>query len=163
MPREVGFSPDDRRLYILDRTHRVQVFTREGRFINGWATPPGQLGNPRGLDIGPDGNIYVADTHNSEILVYSPEGRLVRKWGRPGKGPGEFIAVTDVAQDSKGCVWTSEYGSYNDRIQKFDSTGKLLFQVGHFGSAPGQFSRPQGVAIGKGDRVFVADAVNLRI
>ena len=26
MPREVGFSPDGKRLYILDRSHRVPGF-----------------------------------------------------------------------------------------------------------------------------------------
>src|SRR5688572_10507355 len=76
MPREVGFSPDGSRLYVLDRSHRVQVFTPEGRWIHGWPTPVGTRGNPRGLDVDPEGRVYVADTHNSQILVYSPEGEL---------------------------------------------------------------------------------------
>ena len=33
MPREVGFSPDGSRLYILDRSHRVQVFRPDGSQI----------------------------------------------------------------------------------------------------------------------------------
>jgi len=163
MPREVGFSPDGSRLYILDRSHRVQVFAPDGRFITMWNTPPGQLGNPRGLDVAPDGTLFVADTHNSGILVYSPEGRLLRKWGRPGRAPGQFISVTDVALDSRGDLWACEYGASNDRVQKFDAAGHCMVTFGKFGSGVGEFSRPQGIAIDDRDRVYVADAVNHRV
>jgi DNA-binding beta-propeller fold protein YncE len=166
MPREVGFSPDGSQIYILDRTHRVQAFTPSGKFLKMWKTPLGSNGNPRGLDVAPDGSIYVADTHNSQIVVYSPEGKLLRKWGRYGKAPGEFISVTDVALDSQGNVWTCEYGEYNDRVQKFDAHGKPVLSFGKFGeppAKPGEFSRPQGIAVDRHDRLYVADAVNHRI
>jgi DNA-binding beta-propeller fold protein YncE len=164
MPREVGFSPDGRRLYVLDRSHRVQVFAAaDGGHIDTWPTPVGTNGNPRGLDVAPNGDVYVADTHNSQILVFSADGKLRRKWGHRGTGPGEFIAVTDVALDSKGNAWTCEYGGYSDRIQKFDPRGRHLLTVGTFGSGAGQFSRPQGIAVDRKDRVYVADAVNHRI
>ena len=163
MPREVGFSPDGRQMYLLDRSQRLQVFSPEGEFLRLWATPYCKLGNPRGLAVDPAGRIYVADTHNSEVLVYSPEGALLRKWGRRGKKSGEFICVTDVAVDSHGSVWTCEYGEYNDRIQKFDPAGKPLWSYGTFGTGRAQFSRPQGIAIDKRDYVYIADAVNHRI
>ncbi len=163
MPRGIGFSPDGRLLYLLDRSHRVQVFTRGGNYVRGWITPPGVNGNPRGLDVDRAGNVYVADTHNSQVLVYSPDGRLLRKWGRMGKDPGQFINVTDLALDSKGCLWTCEYGSYHDRLQKFTTGGRFLLAVGTCGDRPGQFSRPQGVAVDRNDQLFVADAVNHRI
>lgn len=164
MPREVGFSPDGKELYILDRSHRVQAFTPSGEFLRMWPTPYGPLGNPRGLDVDKAGHIYVADTHNSQILVYTPQGKLIRKWGRYGKAPGQFISVTDVSLDPDGNVWTCEYGAYNDRIQKFTPEGKHLLTVGKFGDAPGEFSRPQGIAVDPRDgRVYVADAVNHRI
>jgi DNA-binding beta-propeller fold protein YncE len=163
MPREIGFSPDQREMYILDRSHRVQVFDREGGFLRLWNTPEGVWGNPRGLDVGSDGTVYVADTHNSQVLTYSPDGRLLRRLGRRGKAPGEFMAVTDVAIDPDGCLWTCEYGGSNDRIQKFDAAGKVLLTSGGFGSEPGRFSRPQGITAGPDHRIFVADAVNHRV
>jgi DNA-binding beta-propeller fold protein YncE len=163
MPREVGFSPDGSRLYILDRSHRVQVFRPDGTFVTGWATPPGQLGNPRGLDVDNKGNLYVADTHNSQILVYTPEGKLLRKWGKSGKAPGEFISVTDVTVAPNGNIWTCEYGSYNDRIQEFTPEGKHLLTYGTFGNGKEQLSRPQGIAVDHEGLLYVADAVNHRV
>jgi DNA-binding beta-propeller fold protein YncE len=141
----------------------VQVFDAAGRFLRLWWTPEGTLGNPRGLDVGPDGRVYVADTHNNQVLVYSPDGLLERRWGSLGTGPGQFVCVTDVAVDPDGNVWTCEYGDYNDRVQKFTGEGRFLLSVGTFGRAPGEFSRPQGLAAHPDGRIFVADAVNHRV
>jgi tripartite motif-containing protein 71 len=164
MPREVAFAPDGSELYILDRSHRVQVFSPEGRYLRGWQTPFGPLGNPRGMDVDKRGRLYVADTHNSQILVYDRTGGLLRQWGRPGKAPGEFTSVTDVAVARDGSVWACEYGAYNDRVQKFDAKGRLLLTVGSFGDRPGQFNRPQGIAVeARTGNIFVADAVNHRV
>jgi len=163
MPREVGFAPGGAQVYILDRSQRVQVFDRSGAFQRLWLTPFCPQGNPRGLDVDAEGRVYVADTHNSELVIYGPDGKLLRKWGRRGKAPGEFICVTDVAVDSRGNIWSCEYGEYNDRLQKFDPQGKPLLSVGKSGTEPGQFSRPQGIVVDERDYVYVADAVNHRI
>ncbi|MGV3724250.1 MAG: hypothetical protein ACO1SX_25425 [Actinomycetota bacterium] len=163
MPREVGFAPGGAQIYVLDRSQRVQVLDRDGKFIRLWETPFCVQGNPRGLDVDPEGRVYVADTHNSQLVVYAPEGKLLRKWGKRGKRPGEFICVTDVAVNSHGDVWACEYGEYNDRVQKFSPEGKPLLAIGKSGTEPGQFSRPQGIAVDERDYVYVADAVNHRI
>ena len=42
-----------------------------------------------GLDVDSRGNVYVAD-RSSQLLVFSPEGAVLRKLGRKGQGPGEF-------------------------------------------------------------------------
>ncbi len=168
MPREVAFSPDEKLIYVLDRTRRVQAFTRDGEFQTLWTTPPGQLGNPRGMDVAPDGTLYVADTHNNQIVVFTPEGKMVRRFGGYGKEPGRFIAVTDVTLDRSGNLWTVEYGAQVDRVQKLTPTGKPLLAFGEFaqgrgGEHPGRFSRPQGIVQGPDDHIYVADAVNHRI
>jgi DNA-binding beta-propeller fold protein YncE len=161
-PRSVDFLLDGS-VVVLDRSDRVQLFTPEGRWLRTWRVPTVARGNPRGLDIGPDGLIYVADTHNSRILVYDARGHLHRQWGRYGKGPGEFIWVTDVAVDGRGHVYSCEHGGYNDRVQKFDSHGRFMLQCGTIGERPGQFQRPQGIATDRAGNVYVADAVNHRV
>ncbi len=163
MPRSIEFSPDGKRVYILDRTHRVQVFQPDGFFQEEWRTPPGILGNPRGHDVAPDGTLYVADTHNSQVVIYSPDGKERRRIGKRGLRPGEFVAVTDVALDPQGNLWTCEYGQYHDRVQKFDASGRFLLEYGTFGSGPGQFSRPQGITTDRDGNVYVADAANHRV
>ena len=49
------------------------------------------------------------------------------------------------------------------RLSKFNSEGKLLKTVGGEGGRTGQFDCPYGIALSKGDKLFVCDSGNHRI
>lgn len=161
-PRAMAIDRQQR-IYIVDMTARIQVFDTEGRFLHGWSTPEHKAGKPTGLSVGIDGNVLVADTHYSRLLIYSPEGRLLRTLGGTlGQKPGEFGLVTDAVQDTQGNYYVGEYGEF-DRIQKFTADGTFLCQWGKHGSAPGEFSRPQNLALDEEGHLWVTDACNHRI
>ena len=160
-PRGIAYSRSDDSFFIVDREARIQHLTRDGSFLTDWRTPAWEQGKPVGITVGPDGNVYVPDTHYHRVLVYSPDGKLLRQWGQRGTGPGEFIYPTDIAFDSKGDIFVSEYGD-NDRVQVFDQTGKWLYAFGQFGNGPGEFSRPQSMVIDN-DIVYITDACNHRL
>src|SRR5690606_12307976 len=127
-----------------------------GKPLGGWRMPEWAQGKPVGVSVGPDGNIYIPDTHYQRVMVYTPDGTLVRSWGSPGKGPGQFIFPTDIAFDERGRVFVSEYGD-NDRVQVFDGEGNFLFAFGSFGTEDGQFIRPQSMVIHEG-LVYITDS-----
>jgi hypothetical protein len=53
------------------------------------------LGNPYALAVDPyDGSFYVSDFFADRVLRFGRGGRLVRTYGRPGDGPGEFHTPT---------------------------------------------------------------------
>jgi DNA-binding beta-propeller fold protein YncE len=161
-PRAMAIDRQDR-LYIVDMTARIQVFDTDGKFLHGWQTPDHTAGKPTGMSIDHQGRVLVSDTHYYQLLVYSPQGKLLdRMGGTLGNRPGEFGLVTDAVQDSQGNLYIAEYGEY-DRIQKFSPEGRFLLQFGGHGSEPGQFLRPQNMAIDTADRIWVADACNHRI
>ncbi len=163
-PRAIAAAANDE-IYAVDMTGRIQVFSREGEYRRGWRTPEVYVGKPSGLSFDRDGNLMVADTHYFRVLFYTPEGELLEEktiGGTMGHGPGEFGFVTDAVQDSAGNYYVGEYGEY-DRIQKFDKDGNFLFQWGGHGEKPGEFIRPQNLAIDSQDRIWVADACNHRI
>ena len=54
-------------------------------------------------------------------------------------------------------------GYGNSRVVKFSSTGKYIREWGTFGSNPGQFIIPHGIAIDQGNTIYVADRQNNRI
>jgi sugar lactone lactonase YvrE len=163
-PRAMTIDRRDN-LYIVDFTGRIQVFDRDGRYLRGWRTPEILNGKPVGLAFANDGRLMVADTHYFRLLFYTPEGKLLKDrtiGGASGHGPGEFGFLTDAVQDSQGNYFVAEYGEY-DRIQKFSPEGKFQLEWGKHGAEPGEFQRPQGLAIDKSDRLWVADACNHRI
>ncbi len=161
-PRAMAIDRLDQ-FYIVDMTARIQVFDPNGRFLRAWQTPDWKTGKPTGLTIGENGNVLVADTHYYRVLVYSPDGQLLRTLGgTEGHGPGEFGLVTDVVEDDEGNLYVGEYGEY-DRIQKFSPDGRFLLQWGGHGSDPGQFARPQNLSIDEHGHIWVVDACNHRI
>lgn len=161
-PRAMALD-EENHVYLVDMTARIQVFDTQGGFLRGWQTPEHEFGRPTGISIDRRGNVLVADTHYYRVLIYSPEGELLRTvGGTPGPGPGEFGLVTDVVEDSHGNFYVSEYGDY-DRIQKFDADWNFLLQWGGHGSQPGEFVRPQNLLVDEEDNLWVADACNHRI
>ncbi|HTW94184.1 MAG TPA: hypothetical protein VMD30_05295 [Tepidisphaeraceae bacterium] len=160
-PRGIAYSPADDTFYVVDRMARIQHFDHDCRPLAEWRTPEWIIGRPVGLDVGPDGNLWVPDTHYSRILVYSPSGKLLKTLGSFGFGPGQFVLPTDIKFDSRGRMFVSEYGDH-DRIQVFDKNFHFLYQFGSFGEGNGQFIRPESMVI-DGDTLYVTDACNHRI
>lgn len=163
-PRAIEIDRQDR-LYVVDMTGRIQVLDSTGKYLHSWRTPEIRNGKPCGLGFARDGTLMVADTHYFRVLFYSTDGELQPQrtlGGTHGRGPGEFGFLTDVAEDLEGNFYVAEYGDF-DRIQKFDSRGQYLMEWGGHGSEPGQFLRPQALAIDELNRVWVADACNHRI
>ncbi len=93
--------------------------------------------------------------------AYSQEYEFVLKWGSHGRVDGQFLYPYDVAVDSEGNVYVSDF--YNYRIQKFDSDGNFITKWGSNGTGDGQFRGPRNIAIDKHDNVYVADSYNNRI
>ena len=161
-PRCIDYTAKDDTFFVVDRMARVQHLDREGNFLGGWTMPDAKNGKPTGVTVGPDGNVYLADTHYQRVMVYDPKtGTEVRRWGTHGTGPGQFIYPTDVAFDENGNVFVSEYGD-NDRIQVFDPRGNYLYAFGKPGRGDGELARPQSMLIDQG-LVYVTDASNHRI
>ncbi len=85
----------------------------------------GPFNRPTGVDIGPSGNIYVADGYgNAQVHKFSNDGKYLFSWGGPGTGPSQFRLPHNIWVDKKERVWIPD--RENSRIQIFDSEGKLL-------------------------------------
>lgn len=100
---------------------------------------------------------YGADTSYgssfSTTLIHNYS--FATKWGSTGTGDGQFAQPTGVATDSAGNVFVTDNG--NNRIQKFDSSGNYLSQIGP-GYGDGALDGPFGVAIDSFDNIYVSNA-----
>jgi DNA-binding beta-propeller fold protein YncE len=120
----------------------------------------GQFAFIRGIAIGKNGEIVVADAFNERIQVCDVSGQCFA-FGRPGTGPGEFDNPHGVAVDSGNSIVTVETNT--NRIQIFSPVGEWQQMFGGRGSAFGQFRVPGGVWVDESDRILVADENNDRI
>jgi DNA-binding beta-propeller fold protein YncE len=166
-PRAIALDPTGDRVYVVDKSARIQRFRLDGTFELSWSMPRFENGKPTGITVAPDGRVVVADTHEHRIAIFSPEGDLLETHGRMGREPGEFIYPTDVVAGPDGRWFVSEYGG-NDRVQIFDADWNPLAAIGFAGETDEvnrpALSRPQSMvwdAI-RGE-LFIADAIHHRI
>ena len=122
-----------------------------------------------GIALDSQGNLFLAEFDDSRIYKYSTSGKLLAQWGELGSGPGQLEAPDKLAFDAQGNLYVTEVGSrstgegQNNRVQKFSPTGMSLARWGTFGSGPGQFNSPVGVAVDRQGDIYVADIGNHRI
>jgi hypothetical protein len=84
------------------------------------------------IAFGPNGRLYITDGYgNARVLEYTPDGKRVKQWGKPGLGPGEFSLPHAIQIDEKGTVYVAD--RENGRIEKFDLDGNFLGEIPHLG------------------------------
>ncbi len=159
--------------------HRVQKFNSTGKFLTKWgsfidlgdagtATDPdkdSKFYGPRGIAIGPAGDVYVTDTGNKRVSIFDPNGVFKRKIDSgmsPGKvspaypfnQPGELNEPIGIAVDGQGNVYVAD--TNNKRIQKFDAAGKVVAQWPvSAGWEPGEYLEPF-LALDKDGNLYVS-------
>jgi ABC-type nitrate/sulfonate/bicarbonate transport system ATPase subunit len=146
---------------VLDDAGRVLILDRGGAVVRHWRMPEVDAGKPEGVCRLRDGRIAVADTHYHRLVYFDGEGKLLGTQGSEGRGPGQFVYPIKVVQDESEHLLVAEYGG-NDRVQKFTREGAFVLAFGSFGTGPGCFQRPSGLACRDGT-VYVADAINNRV
>jgi sugar lactone lactonase YvrE len=166
LPRSVAVnSRGDMFVSEYTTVDRVQGFTRTRHdpvvCFGRPGTAAGEFNRAEGLGIGPDDRIYVADSCNHRIQVFSPLGKWLDSFGRAGRGPGELSYPNDVQVDHQDRRYVCEFG--NSRIQIFDRSNQPLEILGGAGAKPGRLNNPWAVALDSHGNVYVADAGNHRI
>lgn len=157
-PRGVAVS--DAGIAVLDRTGRLQIFALDGTFRRSITIVPGDVrrGLPTGVAWLPDGDLVVAHTHQSRILVLSPEGVQRRTFGEYGVAPGQFLYPQRIVQDADGNFVVSEYGfDKTNRVQVLRPDGAPVRVLGGGTAAEGGLGRAMGALPFDDGRVLVAD------
>ena len=148
---------------VSDRDNgRVQVFDSNLNFVRsfGHGDGPGQLKEPRDIDFDTQGNIYVVDFLQHEVLVFSEDAQYQRHFGQGEQGKGELTEPRGLCV-SGDYVYVTE--QYNHRVSIFRTSGEFVHSFGKLGSGRGELNRPYGIAVDQDGFVFVCDCSNNRI
>lgn len=86
--------------------HRLAARLRQARPL--WSLgalegdPSAVFGNVEDIVVGEDGRLFVLDSRYNNIRIHDPAGRLLAVFGRPGRGPEEFMAPEALKRDTRG-------------------------------------------------------------
>ena len=136
---------------------------------------------PRGIAVGRDGTVAVADSDLNQILIYGPDGTQKRALGTRGNGTNQFNEPRGIAIGPDGSIYVAD--TWNARVVKLSPSGDWIttwgtgatdFGEGRVASVtdgteagnaanPLGFFGPRGIAVSQRGEVFVADTGNKRI
>src|SRR6478752_5432935 len=105
-------------------------------------------------------------THGNQVFKFSPDGKVLLTLGKPGgaASPDYFYQPNDVITAPNGAIFDSEgHGAGNNRVLKFDKTGKFIKEWGKLGTGPGDFDQPHALAFDSKGLLYVGDRNNNRI
>jgi DNA-binding beta-propeller fold protein YncE len=104
---------------------------------------------------------YVVRGEDKEFKT-ATDPRFDFSFGKAGSGEGQLKGAKGIAVDSSGNVWVAD--TENNRIEKFNSEGKYVFQLGKEGTGTnGEFKSLKGIAIDSSGNVWVVDSGNNRV
>lgn len=107
----------------------------------------GAFAHPEGIAVNSKGSVYVTDRHHHCIHVFDSQLNPLRGIVTDFQEPDRFdepvgIAISPV-DDS---IWVADSG--NNRVLHLDTKGRFISVLGNgYGTAPGQFFCPCGVAL----------------
>ena len=115
----------DALVYVCDRVNdRVQVFTKEGKFVKEFTVRAQTLGVGSVWQFAFSSDVHqkfllLADGENNVIwTVRRDDGVVVGQTGHSGRNAGQFHWVHQIVSDSQGNLYTGEVDT-GKRIQKF--------------------------------------------
>ena len=155
----------------------LQLPNPPSEVITQWAAlPDGRTwGSTAGIDIGPDGHVWVYDRCGANGLdggcEANPDVDPILKYDRntgeilANFGAGLFVLPHGLHVDDDGNVWVTdsqgnEAGTKGHQVIKFSPDGEELMRLGEAGqpgSGPGQLNEPCDVIVAPNGDIFVSD------
>jgi DNA-binding beta-propeller fold protein YncE len=167
-PAALAVSPDGE-VFVLDPNEdasgqsvmRVLVFSAAGDFLRSFPAEPGL--DAAGMDVGPDGTLFIVNRQGYVAEVEPEAGRLIQRLGEDvlaDVGP-QMIAV----DDAKNLYVTTQIPTV---VMVLSAQGHgLIERIGEEGVRTdegwpeGEFLSPFGIAVtGDGRRVFAGDSAD---
>jgi PKD repeat protein/uncharacterized protein YjiK len=165
-------------IWVVDR-HRAAQYDAGGGFLQ--ELPPDDPWNsgsdnthfdtPRGIAFDSAGRMYIADSENHRIQIYSFSGgdpvysTTIGVTGVSGTDNGHFHRPSQIVFDSSGRLYVTDVR--NSRVQRCTYAGgwacTTFHGTGTQGGNPDELSWAYGLAIDSADNIYIADNGNGRV
>ena len=140
-------------IFIADYgNHRIQRFDRQFNFLSALTTRDGEdaaprFGYPRDVDFSRQGELFILDGENQQIVKVERSTRIERTFGGLSAGSGRLIRPGKMAIGPGDVLYVID----GERIVAFDAFGNFLRLC-----YEGVWDAPTAIA-GTDDRLLVAD------
>jgi len=131
----------------------IMKFDSSGKFVRAFGA--NMFVQPHGLYVDNDGNVWAADNgflngKGAIVVKFSPDDQVLMtlgKPGMPGNAEGYLRGASSVVVAPNGdiVVGDGHGNNTNDRIVKFDKTGKQIATWGKHGKGQGEFDQLHGL------------------
>lgn len=164
-PIGIAINAAKDKLYVTDSwNERVQILNSDLSFYSMFHTrgcKRGRFKYPQGIACDPAGKVYVSDSSNNHVEVFTAQGKLLRRFGRLGVSKEELQYPVSLCVGG-GNVYISECDA--SRVSVFTTEGEFLTSFGRKGSGAGEFRACCGVAVDhSGGVLYVCDRENNNI
>lgn len=140
--------------------HRVLVYSAEGTYLRSFGangTGNGEFNIIRGIAIGPNDEVFLADAGNRRIQVVDKDGNWLRTFGS-GRFGGDMRGLA-VGNNQ---LYVSD--SSNAQVDRFSLDGTYLGSFGSVGTGAGQMiDGGRDLTVGADGRVYVPDFGGYRV
>ena len=140
-PTDLTIGPDGN-VYVTDLSQRVTIISPAGKVLRRWGTPGSKPGEfkfiasdpttPQYVEgkitTGPGGMVYVSDSGNGRVQMFTPGGRFVRQFGSYGTGQGQLLQPFDLVVDGAGSVYVAD--DLTETLAKFSPAGHVVWTIG---------------------------------
>ena len=154
-------------IYVLDGVNnQVKVFDEKGAFLFSFGSrgaAKGQFESPLGLTIDSAGRVFVADTGNRRVQLFSAEGKPQSEFPVMLKDAQHLCDPVDLALDEKHKrIYVVDNENHCVLLYSLD-TFSFLERWGKEGDGRQEFRYPFFIAVGTDSTVLIVDVLNTRV
>ncbi len=174
-PNSVAILPSGDLLVVDTWNYRILHLAPQGELLTAWGAageygfdapvePTDAFWGPRDVAIDDAGHIYIADTGNKRIRVYTlenGEAAYQSDIGSGGSGPGELDEPSGLAAHSDGRLFVAD--TWNRRVSVFNRNGNHLTNFRVRGWYNNVFNRPYLALDESRDMLYITDPDGKRI
>ena len=153
-------------IYILDKSNaKIIQLDKYGIFQNTIGTSgtnDGQFSNPLSIAIDKDNYIYVADTGNNRIQIFSQTGQFVSKINGNGSSGGTgfynpYCIALGYSEIGELILNIADNG--NDRILQINKNGTFIAEI----KDTTKFTQPNTVTVDNKNRVYIGSIYSQKL
>lgn len=158
-----GVALESKGSLLVGKGDAVAVLDGSGNEIHMLGSGAGQFKKTSGIAVDAADFVYVADSKDNNVKVFTSAGSFVKAIGTPGDGNGQFNMPTGVTYE-RTSNQIAVTDTANGRVQFFNAGGNFEYvkTIGSFGVGQLRFRTPVGVTFeyatnGEVARMYVVD------